>query len=75
MNPDADMFQVSALFLFVQVLYRTTQPFDPEGVLGTINSIVMGFFGMQVGCSEYLRKKETKSAVVLNISSEFAVTS
>ncbi|KAA0717969.1 Heparan-alpha-glucosaminide N-acetyltransferase [Triplophysa tibetana] len=32
-----------------KVLYRTTEPFDPEGVLGTINSIVMGFFGMQAG--------------------------
>ncbi|XP_074532015.1 heparan-alpha-glucosaminide N-acetyltransferase isoform X1 [Halichoeres trimaculatus] len=30
-------------------LYLTTQPFDPEGVLGTINSIVMGFLGMQAG--------------------------
>ncbi|XP_029306054.1 heparan-alpha-glucosaminide N-acetyltransferase [Cottoperca gobio] len=30
-------------------LYRTTQPFDPEGVLGTINSVVMGFLGMQAG--------------------------
>ncbi|XP_039638979.1 heparan-alpha-glucosaminide N-acetyltransferase isoform X2 [Perca fluviatilis] len=30
-------------------IYRTTQPFDPEGVLGTINSIVMGFLGMQGG--------------------------
>lgn len=30
-------------------MYRTTQPFDPEGVLGTINSIVMGFLGMQAG--------------------------
>ncbi|XP_075932907.1 heparan-alpha-glucosaminide N-acetyltransferase isoform X3 [Anarhichas minor] len=30
-------------------IYRTTQPFDPEGVLGTINSIVMGFLGMQAG--------------------------
>lgn len=29
-------------------MYHTTQPFDPEGVLGTINSIVMGFLGMQV---------------------------
>ena len=34
--------------VFVQALYRTTQPFDPEGVLGTINSVVMGFMGMQV---------------------------
>ncbi|XP_048060881.1 heparan-alpha-glucosaminide N-acetyltransferase isoform X1 [Megalobrama amblycephala] len=32
-----------------KVLYHTTEPFDPEGVLGTINSIVMGFFGMQAG--------------------------
>ncbi|XP_039995830.1 heparan-alpha-glucosaminide N-acetyltransferase isoform X2 [Xiphias gladius] len=30
-------------------MYHTTQPFDPEGVLGTINSIVMGFLGMQAG--------------------------
>ncbi|XP_051935899.1 heparan-alpha-glucosaminide N-acetyltransferase [Hippocampus zosterae] len=30
-------------------MYRTTQPFDPEGILGTINSIVMGFLGMQAG--------------------------
>ncbi|XP_050982366.1 heparan-alpha-glucosaminide N-acetyltransferase [Labeo rohita] len=32
-----------------KVLYHTTEPFDPEGVLGTINSIVMGFLGMQAG--------------------------
>ncbi|KAM4607908.1 heparan-alpha-glucosaminide N-acetyltransferase [Polymixia lowei] len=30
-------------------MYQTTQPFDPEGILGTINSIVMGFMGMQAG--------------------------
>ncbi|XP_029031579.1 heparan-alpha-glucosaminide N-acetyltransferase isoform X2 [Betta splendens] len=30
-------------------MYLTTQPFDPEGILGTINSIVMGFLGMQAG--------------------------
>ncbi|XP_058506800.1 heparan-alpha-glucosaminide N-acetyltransferase isoform X2 [Solea solea] len=30
-------------------MYQTTQPFDPEGILGTINSIVMGFLGMQAG--------------------------
>ncbi|XP_047206950.1 heparan-alpha-glucosaminide N-acetyltransferase [Girardinichthys multiradiatus] len=30
-------------------MYRTGQPFDPEGILGTINSIVMGFLGMQAG--------------------------
>lgn len=36
------------LFCFFQEMYRTTQPFDPEGVLSTINSIVIGFLGMQV---------------------------
>ncbi|KAM9847492.1 heparan-alpha-glucosaminide N-acetyltransferase [Aulostomus maculatus] len=30
-------------------MYHTTQPFDPEGILGTINSIVIGFLGMQAG--------------------------
>ncbi|XP_075466535.1 heparan-alpha-glucosaminide N-acetyltransferase-like isoform X7 [Ascaphus truei] len=30
-------------------LYKTTQPFDPEGVLGTINSAVMAFWGLQAG--------------------------
>ncbi|XP_071986015.1 heparan-alpha-glucosaminide N-acetyltransferase-like isoform X2 [Engystomops pustulosus] len=30
-------------------LYKTTQPFDPEGALGTINSVVMAFFGLQAG--------------------------
>lgn len=34
--------------LFFQEMYQTTQPFYPEGVHGTINSIVMGFLGMQV---------------------------
>ncbi|XP_028845003.1 heparan-alpha-glucosaminide N-acetyltransferase [Denticeps clupeoides] len=32
-----------------KTLYHTTVPFDPEGVLGTINSIIMGFMGMQAG--------------------------
>nr|XP_016851015.1 PREDICTED: heparan-alpha-glucosaminide N-acetyltransferase-like [Anolis carolinensis] len=30
-------------------MYKTTQPFDPEGTLGTINSIVLAFFGLQAG--------------------------
>ncbi|XP_038599291.1 heparan-alpha-glucosaminide N-acetyltransferase-like [Tachyglossus aculeatus] len=30
-------------------LYKTTEPFDPEGVLGTLNSVVMAFFGLQAG--------------------------
>ncbi|XP_030060837.1 heparan-alpha-glucosaminide N-acetyltransferase-like [Microcaecilia unicolor] len=32
-----------------KTLYKTTEPFDPEGILGTINSIVMAFFGLQAG--------------------------
>ncbi|KAG8435025.1 hypothetical protein GDO86_013114 [Hymenochirus boettgeri] len=32
-----------------KVLYKTTQPFDPEGILGTINSVLMAFFGLQAG--------------------------
>ncbi|XP_061602033.1 heparan-alpha-glucosaminide N-acetyltransferase isoform X2 [Cololabis saira] len=32
-----------------RTLYLTVMPFDPEGILGTINSIVMGFLGMQAG--------------------------
>ncbi|RXN37126.1 proto-oncogene tyrosine- kinase receptor Ret-like protein [Labeo rohita] len=40
---------LSACSKLPHVLYHTTEPFDPEGVLGTINSIVMGFLGMQAG--------------------------
>ncbi|XP_061447027.1 heparan-alpha-glucosaminide N-acetyltransferase [Rhineura floridana] len=31
------------------VLYLTTVAYDPEGILGTINSIIMAFFGLQAG--------------------------
>ncbi|XP_028976425.2 proto-oncogene tyrosine-protein kinase receptor Ret isoform X5 [Esox lucius] len=42
-----------------KVMYQTTQPFDPEGLLGTINSIVMGFMGMQAGkILIFYRKKD-----------------
>ncbi|XP_034538238.1 heparan-alpha-glucosaminide N-acetyltransferase [Notolabrus celidotus] len=40
-------------------MYLTTQPFDPEGVLGTINSIVMGFLGMQAGKIIIFYKRRT----------------
>ncbi|KAF7219587.1 heparan-alpha-glucosaminide N-acetyltransferase-like [Nothobranchius furzeri] len=40
-------------------LYRTVQPFDPEGVLGTINSVVMGFLGMQAGKIIIFYKRKT----------------
>ncbi|KAM8842934.1 heparan-alpha-glucosaminide N-acetyltransferase [Synchiropus picturatus] len=32
-----------------RVIYHTRVPYDPEGVLGSINSIVMGFLGLQAG--------------------------
>lgn len=31
-----------------KVIYQSTMPYDPEGILGTINSIVMAFLGLQV---------------------------
>ncbi|XP_074922152.1 heparan-alpha-glucosaminide N-acetyltransferase isoform X2 [Chelonoidis abingdonii] len=31
------------------VLYQTTVAYDPEGILGTINSVCMAFFGLQAG--------------------------
>uniref|UniRef100_A0A8C6SDR6 Isoaspartyl peptidase/L-asparaginase n=1 Tax=Neogobius melanostomus TaxID=47308 RepID=A0A8C6SDR6_9GOBI len=42
-------------------MYQTTQPFDPEGVLGTINSVLMGFLGMQ-GSSAAILTKCTRDA-------------
>ncbi|KAJ6660530.1 hypothetical protein lerEdw1_017527 [Lerista edwardsae] len=38
------------------VLYLTTTAFDPEGILGTINSIVMAFLGLQGVISIVLTK-------------------
>ncbi|KAJ0050712.1 hypothetical protein NL108_005107, partial [Boleophthalmus pectinirostris] len=32
-----------------RVIYATHMPFDPEGVLGSINSIVMAYLGLQAG--------------------------
>ncbi|XP_070840722.1 heparan-alpha-glucosaminide N-acetyltransferase isoform X3 [Chaetodon trifascialis] len=32
-----------------RVIYGTRVPFDPEGVLGSINSILMAFLGLQAG--------------------------
>lgn len=39
--------------LFIKVIYGTHMPYDPEGVLGSINSILMAFLGLQV-CNVYL---------------------
>lgn len=35
-------------FPFKKVIYATRVPYDPEGVLGSINSILMAFLGLQV---------------------------
>lgn len=32
-----------------RVIYATQMPFDPEGILGSINSILMAFLGLQAG--------------------------
>ncbi|XP_023188882.1 heparan-alpha-glucosaminide N-acetyltransferase [Xiphophorus maculatus] len=32
-----------------RVIYATKMPFDPEGVLGSINSVLMAFLGLQAG--------------------------
>lgn len=32
-----------------RVIYVTQMPFDPEGVLGSINSVLMAFLGLQAG--------------------------
>ncbi|KAK7166540.1 hypothetical protein R3I93_006332 [Phoxinus phoxinus] len=32
-----------------RVVYQSMMPFDPEGVLGSINSILMAFLGLQAG--------------------------
>ncbi|XP_067092599.1 heparan-alpha-glucosaminide N-acetyltransferase [Osmerus mordax] len=49
-------------------MYRTTEPFDPEGVLGTINSVVLGFLGMQAGKILLFYKKMN-----VNILSRFLI--
>ncbi|KAF5890420.1 proto-oncogene tyrosine-protein kinase receptor Ret isoform X1, partial [Clarias magur] len=47
-----------------KAMYHTTQPFDPEGVLGTINSIVMGFIGMQAGKIFLFYRKLNKKIII-----------
>ncbi|KAJ8411089.1 hypothetical protein AAFF_G00181240 [Aldrovandia affinis] len=32
-----------------RVLYQSTMPYDPEGVLGSLSSVVMAFLGLQAG--------------------------
>ncbi|NXG37298.1 HGNAT acetyltransferase, partial [Dromaius novaehollandiae] len=42
------------------VLYQTNMPYDPEGILGTINTIFMAFLGLQAGKIILLYKDQHK---------------
>ncbi|XP_073493089.1 heparan-alpha-glucosaminide N-acetyltransferase [Phyllobates terribilis] len=46
------------------VVYKTTVPYDPEGILGTINSVVMAFLGLQAGKILVLYKNQHKQVLV-----------
>lgn len=46
------------------VLYHTEVAYDPEGILGTINSIVTAFLGVQAGKILLFYKDQTKSILI-----------
>uniref|UniRef100_UPI00398F72A7 heparan-alpha-glucosaminide N-acetyltransferase isoform X2 n=1 Tax=Pristiophorus japonicus TaxID=55135 RepID=UPI00398F72A7 len=46
------------------LLYNTTVPFDPENLLGLINSIVMAFLGLQAGKIFLIYKGQNKQIVL-----------
>ncbi|XP_069872143.1 heparan-alpha-glucosaminide N-acetyltransferase isoform X1 [Dipodomys merriami] len=46
------------------VLYHTEVAYDPEGILGTINSIMMAFLGVQAGKILLYYKDQTKSILI-----------
>ncbi|KAF5920657.1 hypothetical protein HPG69_014694 [Diceros bicornis minor] len=46
------------------VLYHTQVAYDPEGILGTINSIVMAFLGVQAGKILLYYKDQTKDILI-----------
>ncbi|KAM4837012.1 heparan-alpha-glucosaminide N-acetyltransferase isoform 2-T2 [Thomomys bottae] len=46
------------------VLYHTEVAYDPEGILGTINSIMMAFLGAQAGKILLYYKDQTKSILI-----------
>ncbi|XP_050002726.1 heparan-alpha-glucosaminide N-acetyltransferase isoform X2 [Alexandromys fortis] len=46
------------------VLYHTEVAYDPEGILGTINSIVMAFLGVQAGKILLYYKDQTKAILM-----------
>ena len=37
-----------------KIIYQTEVPHDPEGILGSITSILITFLGLQVSYSQYL---------------------
>ncbi|XP_023592465.1 heparan-alpha-glucosaminide N-acetyltransferase [Trichechus manatus latirostris] len=50
--------------LVVKVLYHTEVAYDPEGILGTINSIMMAFLGVQAGKILLYYKDQTKDILI-----------
>ncbi|XP_054421905.1 heparan-alpha-glucosaminide N-acetyltransferase [Pteronotus mesoamericanus] len=46
------------------VVYHTRVAYDPEGILGTINSIVMAFLGVQAGKILLYYKEQTKDILI-----------
>ncbi|CAG5938865.1 unnamed protein product [Menidia menidia] len=46
-----------------RVIYATHMPYDPEGVLGSINSVLMAFFGLQAG-KIILHYRETPRSIM-----------
>ncbi|KAG9480443.1 hypothetical protein GDO78_012091 [Eleutherodactylus coqui] len=46
------------------VVYKTTVPYDPEGILGTINSVLMAFLGLQAGKILVFYKNQHKQVLV-----------
>ncbi|GCB60256.1 hypothetical protein scyTo_0011100, partial [Scyliorhinus torazame] len=47
-----------------RILYHTTVPYDPENLLGLINSIVMAFLGLQAGKIFIIYKGQNKQIML-----------
>ncbi|PIO28850.1 hypothetical protein AB205_0098810 [Aquarana catesbeiana] len=52
------------LTFLLPVIYKTTVPYDPEGILGTLNSIVIAFLGLQAGKVLLFYKNQHKQIMV-----------
>ncbi|NWI62509.1 HGNAT acetyltransferase, partial [Todus mexicanus] len=61
--PGCPRCPVTTLFLS-KVIYQTTMPYDPEGILGTINSIFMAFLGLQAGKILLFYKDQPKQILI-----------